>query len=184
MTEPKAPKATLPRAIVEALPSAAEAANAITECYNVVARLIIEVDEAEKTNDHVRLVRCFVAMHRLHEKIGELDSFFGVMYNRMKTELVPSALEAAGVTNVPLAEGYRIGVSYRTLASIKEGMRDKAFLWLRTNGLGDLITSTVNASTLSAAAKHCLEEDNKDLPDDLFNVVIQPNTSVTATKTK
>lgn len=56
--------------------------------------------------------------------------------------------------------------------------KQAAYWWLRLNGMGSLITETINASTLSAAARKQME-DGKDLPETYFKVDIVPNTSVT-----
>jgi hypothetical protein len=39
----------------------------------------------------------------------------------------------------------------------------------------------VNASTLSAAAKREIEENNRDFPEELFTIAQLPNVSVTKT---
>jgi hypothetical protein len=57
-------------------------------------------------------------------------------------------------------------------------MKEAAFEWLRENGLGELITETVNASTLSAQARKMLE-DGTELDADIFNVSVFPTTSIT-----
>ena len=82
--------------------------------------------------------------------------------------------------NVSLSEGFRVGVSHAWRASVRPDMGSRAKEWLRKNGKGDIVTETINASTLSAFAKQKAEE-NFDLPDDIFNVAQVPNTSVTKT---
>ena len=66
-------------------------------------------------------------------------------------------------------------------ANILKENRDAAYDWLCNNGLEDIVINTVNASTLSATAR-ALIEDGKQLDDELFNVQIIPNTSVTKVK--
>lgn len=56
--------------------------------------------------------------------------------------------------------------------------------WLRANGLGDLIVTTVNAGTLASAVKEMIREENREPPEDLFNLFFQPTTSVTKGKKK
>lgn len=131
----------------------------------------------------VALARAFVVMHRLQERmLSEEKSFkgFRAFHKETKELTVPQALEQAGVDNVPLSEGFRIGVSENWRASIREGQKQAAFVWLRDNGKGDVIQPTINASTLSALAKE-LGEKNIEMPDMIFNVAQVPNTSVTKT---
>lgn len=181
MPEAKTP---LPATIVAALPSSAKFAKQLDALYKALsAEIVPELAEARKVGA-VQLARAFVAFHRLNDKLDAVGKAFEATFAQLKGEIVPAAFEAEGLPNVPLSEGFRVGIAHNFRASIREGMRDQAFHWLRANGLGDLITTTVNASTLSAAAKHRVEVDNKDMPDELFNTAIMLNTSVTTTAKK
>lgn len=184
MTDDKKPKTPLPATIVAALPSSRKFSEQLDALYKVLANeLAPELAKAREAGA-VNLARAFVAFHRLNDKLDALDKAFEATFADLKGVVIPAAFEAEGLPNVPLSEGYRVGIAHNFRASIKEGMRSEAYQWLRENGLGDLITTTVNASTLSAAAKHRLEEDNKDFPEELFSVAIMLNTSVTTTKIK
>lgn len=181
MPEEKKPKATLPRAVVDTVPSSIKVAKLLDQLTALLPAVQQEADVAIM-NGALGAARAFVVLHRLNSKLDDFCKAYSAYYDECKKEKLPHAIETSGQKFIALVEGYRVGISYRTLASIKEGMRDMAFQWLRKNKLGDLIISTVNASTLSAAAKHMKEEANQDLPDDLFNVADVPNASVTATK--
>lgn len=184
MTDEKKPKAPLPATIVAALPSSAKFAKALDALYKALASEIAPQLVDARKDGAVSLARAFVAFHRLNDKLDAVCKAFEAQFAKLKGEVIPAAFEAEGVPNVSLSEGFRVGIAHNFRASIKEGMKDKAYHWLRANGMGDLITSTVNSSTLSAAAKHRTEDENKDMPEDLFTVAIMPNTSVTQTKTK
>lgn len=93
--------------------------------------------------------------------------------------------------------GYRFGISYRTYAGIKADVvlpngknqisdkrREAAKKWLRSHHLGSLIVETINASTLAAEAKRRAEANEKQLPDNLFNVYNEPTISVTKIQAK
>lgn len=181
MTKTEKPKATLPRTIVEALPSSANMAKSVDQLGDGLAKLIKELDAA-CIKGAVPAAQAYVALHRLHDKIDAFCKMFDAFYSIAKGQRLPEVIEASGQDFIPLKEGFRVGVSHVYRASIREGKKDDAFVWLANHHLGDLITSTVNASTLSAAAKHMIEDENKDLPPDLFNVAQMPITSVTATK--
>lgn len=129
----------------------------------------------------VQLARAFVVLHRLNERLLSEDKALKplkALWKDYKESKVPEAFEQAGVPNVPLDEGFRVGIAIRTVASVIPGKKDDAFAWLEANDARDLIQSTINASTLSAYAKQ-RGEKNEDLPADIFNVVLMPNTSVT-----
>lgn len=176
----KAPPKKLPASIVNAAPTAADMMQRVMAVAKLVPALEKELMQSKK-NGVIALARAFVALHRLKNRIDEELKPFDELFKKFKEVEMPAAFEVEGVTNVPLAEGFRVGLSHRYLASIKPGQRDQAYQWLRENNLADLITTTVNASTLSAAGKTMLEEKNQELPEDLFNRAYIPNTSVTTT---
>lgn len=138
-----------------------------------------DLDKAKR--DPVTLARAFVVLHRINERmLSDEKSFkpFRALWKDAKEKVVPEALEQAGLENVPLSEGFRVGTSTRTVASIKPGEKDKAYVWLIETERGDVIKETVNASTLSALANE-LAERNLELPEAWFNVEHLNNTSVT-----
>lgn len=131
----------------------------------------------------VQLARAFVVLHRLNERLLSQDKALKPMkalWGDYKEFKVPEAFEQAGVPNVSLDEGFRVGVAIRTVASVVPGQKAAAFTWLQENGAEDLIQETINASTLSAFAKE-KGEKNEELPADIFKVSLMPNTSVTKT---
>jgi hypothetical protein len=58
-----------------------------------------------------------------------------------------------------------------TRASAAGGFKDELFVALRENGLGDIITETVNANTLSSTIKGLIEENADTLPAWLTGLV-------------
>ena len=128
--------------------------------------------------DAIEFARAFVVLRQLKDKIDEAIKPFDKLFEDVKTVRLPAVFDLAGVPTVNLDEGYRVTVAYNTRASIKGGQKDAAFQWLRDNGLGDIVSETVNSSTLSAVAKSMVEE-NRELNPDLFNVHVLPTTSVT-----
>jgi hypothetical protein len=111
------------------------------------------------------------------ENLKYLKSRMGELHKRMKEEIVPKKFTEQGISSITV-EGYRYTVSAQARTTIQKDKKDEAYGWLRNNGLGDLVTETVNSSTLSATAK-TLMADGIDLPDDIFNVYTFENTSVT-----
>ena len=111
------------------------------------------------------------------DNLKYLKKRIGEIHKRMKEELVPQKFTEQGISSITV-DGYRFTVSAQSRTSIQKDMKDEAYLWLRSNGLGDIVTETVNSSTLSATAK-TLMSDGVDLPDDIFNIYSFENTSVT-----
>jgi hypothetical protein len=174
---------TLPRTIVEALPTSKDVVfqiNAISELLRVIEGELRTADRAGS----IQLARAYVVLHRLKDKFGALDKQFTAIFEDYKNVKIPSKFVDEGITNVPLAEGFRVGTSIRFLASIRKGMQELAHDWLRSNKLESLIIQTVNSSSLSSAAKELATEHNIDLPDDIFNVALVPNATVNKTEPK
>lgn len=138
---------------------------------------------AAEQGDVIEYARAFVQMRRVKDKLDELEKRVSKIYEVMKVEKLPAKFEEAGVPTINLDEGFRISVSHRVFASIKTDRKSEAYDWLRQNNLGDIISETVNSSTLSAVAKS-MAEDNLELDADIFNVAVVNTTSVTKTKAK
>lgn len=119
----------------------------------------------------------YKAMRDAHDALAAKMKDFKASLDTVKSELLPDMFQSRQVTSITV-EGYRFTVSSQTKASIRSGEKDEAFDWLRKNNLGDLIVETVNSQTLSSAAKQLMSE-GKELDEDLFNVFLQPTTSVT-----
>lgn len=178
----KTNEAPIPASLMEAMP----AYLSIESEINSIARQFKELDRAMASSaaaGAIPLAKAFVVLRRLKDRVELMDKAFSIIFERYKTEIVPATFEAAGISSVPLTEGFRVGTSSTLYASIRKDMRDEAYEWLRANNLGSLIVETVNAGTLAAAAR-AMEDENQELPDGIFNTYYQQTTSVTATGRK
>lgn len=117
----------------------------------------------------------------VHDAIDELKKKAYHVMNDYGVKVMPMVFENEGVSTITLASGYRVTISQRLNASILTDKKPEAYIWLMENDLGDLITETVNASSLSATARSLVEE-GRQLPDDLFKTVVLPQVSLTKTK--
>lgn len=176
----KAAPTPLPRSLVATLPAAAE----IVKHLAAINKLVPQLDKQLKASNKkgaIYLAQSFCVFHRLMATIDDCVKPIKGLFETYKVREMPEALESSGVTSIPLDAGYRISVSYSTRASIRPTEKQKAHEWLREN-YPDILSETVNASTLSSLARELMEEKNLELPEVLFNVALVPNTSVTATK--
>lgn len=123
------------------------------------------------------LAAAYVGVKDFYEQFDEIRKKLNVAKERMSYQILPRAFEDEGQTTVTLSSGHRVTISSKLRASIGE---DKlaAYDWLRENEFGEVITETVNASTLSALAKE-LAERGSGLPDELFSTSVAQTTSVT-----
>ena len=78
-------------------------------------------------------------------------------------------MDREGVQNATFPGIGRLGISPIVRASIKAGHKDQAYEWLSDHGHGDLITETVNASSLAALVRREIKE-GRDVPEDIFNI--------------
>lgn len=136
----------------------------LTQKDATAASLAVDVIQVRRLRD---------AYEMLFSKIKDADAF-------MCATMVPEAFEREKISTFNLKMGYRITVSQRYFASIIPEWKADAYKWLRKNKLGDLIQETVNAGTLSAAGRKMIEDQHKELPEELFRTHYQFNTSITA----
>ncbi len=132
----------------------------------------------------IELSRVFVKIRLLKDEMDAIMKGFDAFYEELAKVKLPAVFDAHKVPSVSLDEGYRVTVSHALRASIRGGVdKEAAYQWLNENGLGDIVTRTVNASTLSAVAK-TMAEDNRELDSELFNVAVLANTSFNRIKGK
>lgn len=136
-----------------------------------------QFDHQKGTMGAARMADVYSAIKTLNDTVEERVKILKGLVERIKTAVLPETFEREGVTTVTTESGYRVTVSSVMRASLGED-KQAAMQWLRDNELGELIIETVNASTLSAAAKQMLLE-GKELDPDLFRAAIMPTTSVT-----
>jgi hypothetical protein len=99
----------------------------------------------------------------------------------LSRKTIPEMMEEQGIKTITLEDiGYRFTVSQRFSCSMPD--KEAGMAWLKANGLGDLIQPTVNAQTLSSAAKKRLEDEGLEMPTDLFNTSYMAFTSATKAK--
>lgn len=91
---------------------------------------------------------------------------------------LPTAMDDDGVSNVVVDGAGRVTLRGELYVSILAENREAAYEWMRQTGRGSLITETVNASSLKAAAKEWLKK-NEEIPS---SIKVTPVTVATLTK--
>jgi len=124
------------------------------------------------------LANRYKRLYEIEEEIDKIMKVIGLVMNHMKTTSIPAAFETEELKSFTTNDGKRITVTNRVFASISKNYKEEAYEWLRKNKLGDLIYETVNSQSLSSAAKSIMSE-GREMPEDLFNVAILNNVSVT-----
>ncbi len=79
-------------------------------------------------------------------------------------------MDREGVQNATFPDIGRLGIAPIVRASVKADQKQGAYSWLQDHGHGDLITTTVNASSLAALIRREIKAGN-EVPEDIFNVM-------------
>lgn len=134
------------------------------------------------SQDHVELIKHFADLRDVNSTIKIAREALAELEDNLSRVDIPDLFalmrERTGQKPPFVIEGIgRVTVSRRFSASMLD--KDAGFEWLRENGHGDLITETVNSSTLAAFAKDMQENQGKDLPVEIFKTGAMPYTSIT-----
>lgn len=128
----------------------------------------------------------YVRVQNFQKRIAADSAPLKKHINRLRDQVggqwLVQAMDDSGLTTISTKAGYRVTQSQRLFASIKADSKTEAQQWLHINGLGELITTTVNAHTLSSAFKSMIEDENKEPPEDYFNYAYKPILQVTKAK--
>jgi len=147
------------------------------ELLNELANEMENVAEDIKLSDVADVLEQMVSVRQIDEDLKYVKKRYADLFKRYKEEIVPSKFEEEGISSITI-DGYRYTVSVSSRTSIISSEKQAAYAWLIENGLEDIITETVNSSTLSATAR-TLMEDGVELPEELFKLYTFNNTSMT-----
>lgn len=131
--------------------------------------------DAEGWKDHARtkgiveLAQVMDKVQILTENIDRSKKELQKFYDWMRMSIVPDKMDEAGVESMQVTGVGRLYLTASLNASIKAGAKESAYQYLQDHGHGDIIGTTVNASSLKALAKDKIR-NNDPLPSDLFNV--------------
>jgi hypothetical protein len=145
-----------------------------------IGELEREMDDVTNTENISDYVDVLKKVREYKDMIATASKHINKVYDKINREIVPAKFDRDGVTSIT-HNGFRYTMSLNTRARILPDHKIEAFDWLRKNELGDLITETVNASTLSATAKE-LMRDGYELDSDFFETYVQPGMSITKAK--
>ena len=153
----------------------------ITQAIAVIGEMLKEVDENGPTGPASTCAEYYRQVRETHDAIDDLKKKAYAVMDKYAMQILPQLFEDENVSTITLASGYRVTIRDVLRASIPADKKPEAYDWLVRNDLGDLISETVNASSLSATARSLIEE-GRQLPDDLFKTVILPQVSMTKVK--
>lgn len=149
----------------------------------VAAKVRADGETALKSGDHVEVIKHFKALRDVNAivktsraALQELEEAFS---RHHIPEIFSAVRERTGQKPPFVIEGIgRVNVSHKYSCTII-APKPEGHQWLKDNGYGELVTETVNSSTLAAFAKDLLENKGEELPDDIFKTSLNPYTSIT-----
>jgi len=113
------------------------------------------------------LARLQAEFDKLNDLAGQIKTIIGKFYDHIRISALPEQMEEEGLGGMKVD-----GVGRVILTSdinVKTKDKTKAYEWLEEEGHGDLVTETVNASSLKALLRRRLR-DGEEVPEDVFEV--------------
>lgn len=146
-----------------------------------ISRLKVEIEEMSEGDLTLGdIAEIYVLAKGCHEVVDDARKMLHKFGEHLSYNKLPDLFDHHGVKSFTTDEGYRVTVTTRISASMLD--KQEGYKWLEDNGLGDLIQPTVNASSLSAALKSMMEDQNIEPPADVFKVTPASYTSITKVK--
>jgi hypothetical protein len=105
----------------------------------------------------------------LEDAIDKLRIRVYHIYNGYAFHVLPDLFKMSSVTTTQTLNGYNITIADDMNVSIPPESKMEAYDWLANNGYGDIITNTINSSTLKATIKG-MYKDGIVVPEDVFKV--------------
>lgn len=161
----------------------------VTERLTLISRVVVGVDQDGNKLSSGGLPE-LIADNPLGQAVDVVAAFDDVVTKLEKaTSEIKQRLAYAREVAMPTrmddeecktfnTDDFRVTRMARLYASIPSDKQEAAYQWLRDNGLEALIKETVNASSLSGAAKEIMEK-GEELPEDLFSTHTKDSISIT-----
>jgi len=124
------------------------------------------------------LILAMDAAQQNKEAVEERLKAINARFDYLRLAAVPNKMDEEGIPNITIEGVGRVGLTSDAYVSIKAGKKEEAWQWLSDNGHSDLITETVNPSSLKAAVKQMISKA-EEVPEDLFNVTPFTRASIT-----
>jgi hypothetical protein len=133
-----------------------------------------EINKRDARNEYEnmpldKLVEKMAELEELKEQVDIKSKKINAYYDVLRLEKIPAKMEEGGIERITYEGIGRVSLTADLNLSVKAGMKENIYEWMRENNLGDLIQETINASTLKAWYKARIKKGEKT-PDDLLNV--------------
>lgn len=121
-----------------------------------------------------RMRDCSAALSVAKQRVTELNAWYDVI----RFEAIPNTMDAEGIDHITYDGIGRVGLTGDMFVSIKPGMKEQLFAWLKSRKLGSLIQPAINGSTLKAFIKGRVK-NGEELPSEYCNITPVTRASIT-----
>lgn len=125
----------------------------------------------------------FKALVDLNDDLKEVYKPVYHYMNHYQQKILPDLFRFNSVVETKTMYGHNVKMVEDFNVTIPAEMKPAAYQWLETNGYGDIISSTINASTLKATMKS-IKETATVVPGDIFKMSDFIKMSVTSPSKK
>jgi len=159
----------------------------IEKVYDLIAQMKEMITKAENAAPESVLAPSATFYKMMVDVENEIDSARLKAYhlkNKYQMRILPDLFIQSSTSKTSTLNGYTVSMSQDFSISIPKDCKHAAYEWLKDNGLGDIITTTVNSSTLKATLKEWDNQNKPMPPDDLIKVSQIPKYSVVKSSRK
>lgn len=139
------------------------------------AREFSDYCEAEKLSA-VEIAQLQHQLQKANEQADTVKKTVGKVFDHTRTFLLPARMEEEGISGFKIKGVGRVNLTSDMRVSMKD--KEAGYAWLEENDHGDLVTETVNASTLKALLSRMIR-DGKEVPEDIFKISPFDRASIT-----
>lgn len=122
------------------------------------------------------MARMFKDLRELYETADRIKKQFGKTFDWLRVSYIPARMDDMESSSIKIPDYGRLGLTDDLRVKVID--QTALFAWLEENDLGDMISETVNASTLKASLRKRLKK-GEEVPD---MVELTPFTRANLTK--
>jgi len=124
-----------------------------------------------------RMLDCQAALKEAKARVTELNAWHDVI----RFEAIPNKMDEDDIPSITYDGIGRIGLTGDLFVSVKGGMKEQLFAWLKARKLGSIVQPAINGSTLKAFIKGRIKK-GEELPSDFCNITPVTRASITKAK--
>lgn len=125
--------------------------------------------QLNKSNGYQDLALALAKAKDQLDAVAKAKSALQEAYDNLRQRVIPSKMEEEGLSTITVAGVGRMTITAQLQVSVRPEFKIQLKQWLVDNGHAELVTETINASTLKAWYKEQLM-NGEELPDDMLNI--------------